>query len=119
VERGQREPQALLDVFPPYPTWLTLRNVAAELLLQRGELAVAESLLDESLRWHRQFQGWGVAQAVARTWELRIELAARSADCERAQQIAATAGAEPILAYDSNAPAHFRGYAENACSGGA
>jgi hypothetical protein len=119
VERGQREPQALLDVFPPYPTRLTLRNVAAELLLQRGELAVAESLLDESLRLHRQFQGWGVAQAVARTWELRIELAARSADCERAQQIAATAGAEPILAYDSNAPAHFRGYAENACSGGA
>jgi O-antigen ligase len=119
VERNQREPQALLDVFPPYPTWLTLRNVAAELLLQRGELAVAESLLDESLRWHRQFQGWGVAQAVARTWELRIELAARSADCERAQHIAATAGAEPILADDSNAPAHFRGYAENACSGGA
>jgi O-antigen ligase len=119
VERGQREPQALLDVFPPYPTRLTLRNVAAELLLQRGELAVAESLLDESLRLHRQFQGWGVAQAVARTWELRIELAARSADCERAQQIAAIAGAEPILADDSNAPAHFRGYAENACSGGA
>lgn len=115
VERGTRSPEALVGALDSYPTRLGLRMLAAELLIDRGELLVAADLLEEDLALHHEYRGWRVEDAVARIWELRIDVAASRDGCEAALPLARRAARDDVLAGVERVAKHFHAHARSAC----
>lgn len=115
VERGTRSPEALIGALDPYPTRFGLRMLAAELLIDRGELAVAAQLLEEDLALHHEYRGWRVDEAVARIWELRIDVAASRGGCDAALPAAVRAAGDDVLVGAQGVAEHFHAHARRAC----
>lgn len=116
VERGLQRPEALIGAFDPYPTRLALRMLSAELLIGHGELDVATELLEEDLALHHQHRGWRVEEAVARIWELRIDVAASRGGCDQALGVAERAARDAVLVDVERAAGHLHAHAAGLCA---
>lgn len=115
VQQGTQDPEAFLNAFGSHPTRLGLRNLAVELLIDRGHLGIAQDLVAESLEVNHAHQAWGVDRAVVRSWELRVEIMAQGGDCGAAVEMRGALEQDPVLGQNREARRHVRQYVAERC----
>lgn len=88
---GKGAPEAIEDTLIPGESSFEAYEMAAEYLIQGGDLASARVVIDQYFDYVKRYPRWATTASRSNAWELRIRLEYQESGCDRARQVAQSA----------------------------
>lgn len=110
---GQISAEEYAAALPTPPAWLSEHVRVANVLLQAGELALADEVAETLIGYYDGFAAWSLPLDDA--WAIRIQVAVQQSGCEAARAMAGEAVEHPWFASKPQRETYYDDFVDGLC----